>query len=273
MRAPPSRNPVQKLNWRGERPRSTVKAMKGGFGQFCPVAMACEVFAERWTPLILRELFAGSHRFNEIHRYLPRISRALLARRLRQLEMAGIVTSAPGDKGQRRDYQLTEAGREFRAAIDALGTWGQRWTIRIQPQNLDAGLLMWNVRRRIALDRLPERRVVVHFKFTVPATHRGPRQFWLVLERAAVDLCLSDPGIDVDIDVDADLAAMAEVWLGDMAFSEAVRAKKIELSGKPALTRQFTSWLLLSPFAAVPRAAATGQRLHPQGRDHRETTI
>ena len=110
MRAPPSRNPVQKLNWRGERPRSTVKAMKGGFGQFCPVAMACEVFAERWTPLILRELFAGSHRFNEIHRYIPRISRALLARRLRQLEMAGIVTSAPGDKGQRGDYQLTEAG-------------------------------------------------------------------------------------------------------------------------------------------------------------------
>jgi len=233
--------------------------MKGGFGQFCPVAMASEVFAERWTPLIVRELLAGSHRFNEIHRHIPRISRALLARRLRQLEMAGIVTSAPGDKGQRGEYQLTEAGREFRAAVDALGAWGQRWTIRVQPQNLDAGVLMSNVRRRIAFDRLPERRVVVHFKFTVPATHRGPRQFWLVLERAAVDLCLSDPGIDIDIDVDADLAAMAEVWLGDLAFSEAVRAEKIELSGKPALTRQFTSWLLLSQFAAVPRALRTNR--------------
>jgi len=236
--------------------------MKGGFGQFCPVAMACEVFAERWTPLILRELLAGSHRFNEIHRCIPRISRALLARRLRQLEMAGIVTSAPGDKGQRGEYQLTEAGREFRAAIDALATWGQRWTIRVQPQNLDAGLLMWNVRRRIALDRLPEHRVVVHFTFTVPATHRGPRRFWLVLERAAVDLCFSDPGFDVDIDVDADLAAMAEVWLGDVAFSEALRAKKIELSGRPALTRQFPSWLLLSQFAPAATRRMTGIARH-----------
>jgi len=125
----------------------------------------------------------------------------------------------------------------------------------VQPQNLDAGVLMSTVRRRIAFDRLPERRVVVHFKFTVPTTHRGPRQFWLVLERAAVDLCLIDPGFAIDIDVDADLAAMAEVWLGDAAFYEAVRAKKIELTGRPALTRQFSSWLLLSQFAAVPRPA------------------
>jgi DNA-binding HxlR family transcriptional regulator len=227
--------------------------MKGGFGEFCPVAMACEVFAERWTPLILRELLAGSHHFNEIHRYIPRISRALLARRLRQLEMAGIITSAPGDKGKRGQYHLTEAGQEFRAVIDALGAWGQRWTIRIQPQNLDAMLFMWNVRRRIALDRLPERRVVVHFHFAVPAAHRGPRTFWLVLERAGVDLCLTDPGFDVDIHVEAGLAAMAKVWLGDISFSEATRAKKIELSGPPALTRQFPSWLLLSRFAAVPR--------------------
>jgi len=255
MRGSRQRHPVHKLNWMVRTPRSTLEAMKGGLGQFCPVAMASEIFAERWTPLILRELLAGSHRFNEIHRHIPRISRALLARRLRQLEMAGIVSSSPGDKGQPGEYQLTEAGREFRAAVDALGTWGQRWTIRVKPQNLDAGVLMSNVRRRIALDRLPAHRVVVHFKFTVPARHRGPRQFWLVLERAAVDLCLIDPGFAIDIDVDADLAAMAEVWLGDAAFYEAVRAKKIELTGRPALTRQFSSWLLLSQFAAVPRPA------------------
>ena len=167
MRAPPSRNPVQKLNWRGRT-----------------AAFYCQSH-ERW----IRPVLPGGDGVRSVRRTLDAdhparavcgqsplqrdppisfrcISRALLARRLRQLETAGIVTSAPGDKGQRGDYQLTEAGREFRAAIDALGTWGQRWTIRIQRQNLDAGLLMWNVRRRIALDRLPERRVVVHFKFT-----------------------------------------------------------------------------------------------------------
>ena len=233
----------------------------GGFGQFCPVAMACEVFAERWTPIILRELFAGSHRFNEIHRCIPLISRALLARRLRQLEAADVITSAPGSAGGRggrgREYHLTDAGKEFRAAIDALGAWGQRWTIRIQPQNLDAGLLMWNVRRRIAMDRLPPQRVVTYFNYTgFPATYRGLRKCWLILERSDVDVCLRDPGFEVGLYVDADIATMARVWLGDLAFAEAVRSKKIRLAGMPDLIRQFPSWLLLSHFARVPRPPA-----------------
>ena len=228
--------------------------MRGGFGQFCPVAVACEVFAERWTPIILRELFSGSHRFNEIHRCIPLISRALLARRLRELEAAGVIASAEREKGQGREYHLTESGQEFRAAIEALGNWGQRWTIRIQPQNLDAGLLMWNMRRRIAVDRLPERRVVAYFNYTgFPAAYRGPRKFWLTLERTGCDLCLSDPGFEVEVYVDADIAAMAKVWLGDASFSEMVKAKKIRVTGMPAMVRQFPSWLLLSHFAAVPR--------------------
>ena len=231
--------------------------MKRGFGQFCPIAMACEVFAERWTPIILRELIAGSHRFNEIHRCIPLISRALLARRLRELEAAGVITRRPGGRGRGGEYHLTESGKEFRDAIHALGTWGQRWTMRVQPQNLDAGLLMWNVRRRVALERLPERKVVLHFSYSgFPATYRGPRRFWMILERRGVDLCLTDPGFEIDIYLDADIAAMAKVWLGDVSFADAVRAKKIRLNGPPALTRQFASWLLLSPFAAVPRPSA-----------------
>jgi DNA-binding HxlR family transcriptional regulator len=230
--------------------------MKRGFGQFCPVAMACEVFAERWTPIILRELFAGSHRFNEIHRCMPLISRPLLARRLRELEAAGVIVSVQSTRGRAREYHLTDAGREFRPAIDALGQWGQRWTLRVQPQNLDAGLLMWNVRRRMALDRLPERKTVLHFSYSgFPESYRGPRKFWLVLERPAVDLCLHDPGHEVDLYVEADIAAMAGVWLGDLPFAHAVRTRKIRLTGKPALVRQFPSWLLFSPFSSVPRPA------------------
>src|SRR5690606_4299824 len=135
--------------------------MNRGFGQFCPVAMASEVFAERWTPIILRELLSGSHRFNEIHRSMPLISRALLARRLRELEAAGVVASVPAGTGRGREDRLIEAGQECRAAIGALGAWCQRWTKRVQPGNLDAGLLMWSIRRRIATDRLPARRIVV----------------------------------------------------------------------------------------------------------------
>jgi DNA-binding HxlR family transcriptional regulator len=219
--------------------------------------MASEIFAERWTPIILRELFSGSHRFNEIHRAIPLISRALLARRLRQLETANVVTSRPrgtGGRGLGREYHLTESGREFRATLDALGTWGQRWTVRVKPENLDATHLMWEMRRRIARTHLPPRRVVARFHFTgVPAIHRGPKRFWLVLERAGVDLCQHDPGYDVDIYVDAELSAMTKIWLGDWSFAEAVRTKKVALVGPRPFVRQFPSWLLLSPFAAVPR--------------------
>jgi hypothetical protein len=127
----------------------------------------------------------------------------------------------------------------------------------VKPQNLDAGLLMWNMRRRIA-SRLPARRVVVGFHFTgAPTTYRGARKFWLVLDRTGIDLCVHDPGFDVDVYVEADLAAIASVWLGDVMWSTAVHAQKILLSGTPAFIRQLPSWLLLSPFAAVPRPSGT----------------
>jgi DNA-binding HxlR family transcriptional regulator len=224
------------------------------FGQFCPVAMACEIFAERWTPLILRELFSGSHRFNEIHRCIPLISRPLLVRRLRELEAAGVIRSSEAHKGKPREYHLTESGREFRAAIDALGVWGQRWTVRVERDNLDSGLLMWNIRRRVALDRLPEHRVTVHFNFSgVPTGRSMLKKCWLILDRSGCDVCLHDPGYEVDVYVDADLASMARVWLGDLPFAQALREKKIRLAGSPALVRQFPGWLLLSHFATVPR--------------------
>jgi DNA-binding HxlR family transcriptional regulator len=240
--------------------------MKSGFGQFCPLAMACEVFTARWTPIILRELHAGSHRFNEIHRAIPRISRPLLAKRLRELEAARVIASAPDAARNGREYRLTEAGEEFAEVLAALATWGQRWTERARPENLHAGVFMWILRRRIATDRLPARRVVAYFSFTgMPASYRGNRKFWLILERSGVDICVRDPGFEVDLYVDADLGAMVKVHLGDLAFAEALRTKQIRLSGMPALIRQFPSWLLLSAYAKVPRprAAIAGEACLP----------
>ena len=136
-----------------------------GYGQFCPVAVASEVFAERWTPLILRELFNGSRRFSDFRRGMPLISRALLAQRLRYLEDAGVIASAPAGRGRGREYRLTQAGTEFHSVIEGLGAWGQRWVHgRASAENLDSTLLLWNIRRRMAVDRLPERRVVVRFE-------------------------------------------------------------------------------------------------------------
>jgi DNA-binding HxlR family transcriptional regulator len=243
--------------------------MKSGFGQFCPVAVASEVFAQRWTPIILRELLAGAQHFNEIHRGIPLISRPLLARRLRELEAIGAVARQPLPGKRGHSYRLTDAGQEFRPVIEALGTWGQRWSVRFEPHHLDAGLLMWNMRRRIVRERLPQQRVVARFEFSgIPASYRGYRIFWLLLERTQIDLCVEDPGFEVDLYIAADLATMAKVWLGDLAFDSAQRAKTVQVVGPKGLVRPFASWLMLSPFASVPRpgeAAAAGDRSKRQG--------
>lgn len=249
------------MNLRPSRPGTSLPGMKTGYGQFCPVAVASEVFAERWTPIILRELLLGSRRFNDIHRGAPRISRALLASRLRALEAAEAIESVARVDGRGREYRLTESGEELGEIVVRLGEWGQRWTARVVRRNLDAGLLVWDMRRRIAVERLPAERTVVRFDFRgVPATHRRPKTYWMVMTRPDVDLCVTDPGFDVDVYVDADLATLSRVWLGDEALAHTLRAGTVKLGGDARLARAFPSWLMLSTLAAVPRPDEQVQR-------------
>lgn len=227
-----------------------------GFGQFCPVAIACEIVGERWTPLILRELLAGADQFNALHRGIPRISRPLLAKRLRDLEKAGVVAAQPLPAGRGYRYRLTPAGEELRSVIDALGAWGQRWTTRVRRDTLDPQFLMWNMRRRIVHELLPPRRVVVRFHFTgLPAAHRVHRIFWLLLEPTQAELCVEDPGYEVDLHVEAQMAAMAEVWLGERSLQSALQLGHVTMTGPRELQRAFPTWLRLSRFAAVARSA------------------
>ena len=229
--------------------------MKSIYGQFCPVAVASEVFAERWTPLILRELLLGSRRFNEIHRGTPKMSRTLLAQRLRDLAKAGVIACVDGE------YRLTRCGEELREVVVRLGEWGQRWATPVRRDRLDPAVLMWDMRRRIAVDRLPEQRVVVRFDFRgVPAANRRSRVYWLLFQRPEPDLCTSDPGFEVDLFVDAELAAFTRVWLGEIALREAIRRGAVRLNGEASAARAFPDWLLLSTLAAVPRPAEERER-------------
>ena len=225
------------------------------YGQFCPVAKAAEIVAERWTPLVLRELLCGSRRFADLHRGMPLMSRALLVQRLHQLEHAGIVQSTPKTRGRGREYALTPAGQELRPVIEQLGEWGQRWArSQLRREDLDPGLLMWDIHRRLNLDRLPERRVVVRFDFRgVPRASRCPTTWWLILQRPEVDLCLKDPGFEENLVVQADVAALTRVWMGDVRLADAMRQGLIRLDGLRIFVRAFPTWLALSSFAPVPR--------------------
>ncbi len=225
------------------------------YGQFCPVAQAAELLTERWTPLVIRELLAGSRRFNDIQRGVPLMSSALLSERLKTLERFGVVERRPRADGQGHEYSLTTAGEELRPLVEQMGVWGQRWVRRkVTPEDADPALLMWDMRRNINTERLPDRRVVVHFSFRgVP---KGKVSWWLILDRPEPDLCLSDPGFGVDLTVRTDAVTMAEVWVGDVDLAGALRSRRITLEGPSRLRRAFPRWLILSPLTGVKRQTA-----------------
>lgn len=220
------------------------------YKQYCPVARASEILAERWTPLIVRELLAGSHRFNEIERALPGISRSLLASRLRRLEDAGVLVRLPYGEARVPEYHLSEAGRELRPVIEALGAWGVRWAFQDpQPEELDAGLLVWKIHQRINRERLPQRRTVVEFDFTGPRA----RRVWLLLEPREVSVCVTPPGFDADLVVRSDLGAFYRVWLGQIDYGSSVRCGALVVEGPPALATLLPQWFMWSPIARFVR--------------------
>ncbi|MFU8850606.1 winged helix-turn-helix transcriptional regulator [Micromonospora sp. SL1-18] len=223
--------------------------MGASYHQFCPVAKAMELLDERWTLLVVRELVSGSERFNELRRGLPRMSPTLLSRRLHQLVRAGVV-ERHGEGADVR-YVPTQAGRELRPVLEALGAWGVRWIGELGDADLDPKLLLWDMHRHVDHSAVPAGRTVVHFRFwDVPADLRA---WWLVIATGEADVCDVDPGHEVSVTVTASLRALVQVWLGDLGWPEALRSGAVEVAGPEALRRALPRWFTLSEFAAVPR--------------------
>jgi DNA-binding HxlR family transcriptional regulator len=221
---------------------------RDGYKQFCPLAMAAEVLCTRWTMVLLRELIAGSTRFNDLRRGVPKMSPTLLSQRLKQLEESGIVdrTQIPGEHGV-YEYRLTPAGQDLHEVVIAMGMWGQKWVeSSLSLKNLDPSLLMWDMRRNLNPDPLPDRRVVIQFLYhDLPSTKRD---WWVVVEAdGTVDLCWADPGFEVDAYVRTDLRTMTAIWMG-VTDLQAER-DKVEITGPREISSTMQTWLGLSPFA------------------------
>jgi DNA-binding HxlR family transcriptional regulator len=215
------------------------------YGQFCPIAKAAEIVAERWTPLVIAEMLSGSTHFSDIRRGVPLMSQTLLSKRLKELERVGVVERHLTNR-RRPEWQLTEAGRALAPVIQQLGEWGLCYAQDpLEESDLDVTILTWNIRRRVDPKVFGEGRVTVLFEFTdVP---KAKRRWWIVNDRGSVDLCPTDPGFPVDLYITTDIRSMIHVWVGKLSLDAAVRSDKIEIIGPRSLRSRVRSWLLLSP--------------------------
>lgn len=236
------------------------------YSQFCPVAKAAEVFGDRWTPIIMRELCFGPRVFGELLAAAPLISRTVLAQRLKELAQAGVIHIEAKTKGKGHLYRLTPAGEDFRPIVESLSIWGQRWGQGlIGPDDLDPGMLVWGMRRQIDPAEIPPQGFVIRFDFRgIPKSCHSPRYWWLVLRPEEIEVCLKAPERDVDVVIAADLDTFTKVWLGYSGLVAALESGRVSLHGSVRAIRAARRLLSLPDqptlksfrFSAFPQAGA-----------------
>jgi DNA-binding HxlR family transcriptional regulator len=239
------------------------------YGSFCPVAQASEVVAQRWVPLILREIMVGYHRFNEIRRALPLLSPSVLAQRLKALEDDGVILRRSDADGVA--YHLTPAGEELRPIVDALGHWARKWIDRdYSSYELDPAVLMWTLRRHVLPARFPPGRSVLHFRLDGAPPRR--RYWWIVVQHhEEVDVCITDPGHPVTLTVTAKPRTLVDLLLEDSQLREVLQRKLLLVEGERTLARRFATLFDFKggsgSFTGHPRheeRIAAGQQVGPE---------
>lgn len=224
------------------------------YGSYCPISLATDVVADRWTPLVLRELILGNTRFNDIARGLPGISRTLLVGRLRHLERKGVVETWPSASGRGNEYRLTPAGKDLEPIVMALGQWAVNWLYEeLDNGDVDAQTLMWWMHRHMEVGLFPPGRTVVQFDHTAPER----QTFWLVLDRGEASVCFQHPGFDSDVICTMTTHTLATVFAGTITWAEATASGDLVVEGPPRLVKAVPTWFTMSHFAPLVRARAT----------------
>ena len=210
------------------------------YGQFCPVAKTAEIFGDRWSPLIIRELYYGPRSYGDFLSAIPLISRTMLAQRLKELAAAGVIQPNAKEKGRGYIYVLTEAGEAFRPMIEMMGEWGLKWGGGlVGPDDLDSKLLIVGIRQHIDRKDVPAQEFVLHFDFRgIPKGSRNPRHWWLLIRKDEIEVCLKDPGQNRDVVIEADLGAFTKVWTGYSRLEDALARRLVAFRGtKSAIAR------------------------------------
>jgi DNA-binding HxlR family transcriptional regulator len=224
-----------------------IMSEKFGYRQYCPIAIASEVLNERWTALVLRSFFCGATRFNEVQRSVPRMSPALLSKRLRSLEHNGVIQKIPNKSGPGAQYRLTQSGIELFPILSHMGDWAQKWLQReiVADENIDADFFMWEVRRMAVNSgrQVSQRRVAQFHLEGVPVKNRF---YWLVFEPEDIDVCVKDPGYEVDIWIHADIRTLIEIRVGYRSLTSAIEEESLQLDGESAEIAAFPNWFDLS---------------------------
>lgn len=218
-----------------------------GYKQFCPVAKAMDMLGEKWTVLIVREFFVGATRFNQIQRGLPTISPTLLTRRLATMEQEGLIYKKriPGQRGH--EYFPTQACEELFPVIKQIGVWGMRWArYQMSDEEFDLELLMTYLERSIRPGKLIGRETVIRFNFNDVEEYPS---WWIVVSGDDIDVCVHDPGKEVDVYFNVSVKVMCLLWMGDISYRKAIADGELNLVGPTALTRQVEDWLVPNMFA------------------------
>ena len=216
--------------------------------QFCPVAKAAEILCEKWVILVLRELMMGSTRFGQLRQGLPKISPSILSRRLKALEEQGVILRCKKSESNGYEYHLTESGEELRPIVLGFGTWGHKWAKnKINSEDLDAGFLLWDMRRRLNIEYFQNKRVVIHIEFS--DQNKRDRYWWMVIDNNEIDLCFEDTGHEPDITIITTLEVMTNIWLGYDKLETMKNNGKIKIFGPKQDVNNISKWIGKSTFA------------------------
>ena len=227
---------------------------KNKSGSLCPAMASADILGDKWTLLLLREMFRGTTRFGGFQKVIPRISPSILSKRLKTLEAAEIIIRKSAPTNQTADYKLTRSGRELGPIVENMAIWGMRWRKRsIAAQDCDVGGFMWDFHRTLNTEGLPDGETVI----LVQISDRTDLDTWWVIANGdSVDLCPTDPSHDVDVYLTATLANLVALWLGDVGVREAVEAQTIFLDGPRHLTNAAQDWMAQSPLVGVKPASS-----------------